>query len=75
MSIDVDSRKKMIKYVLKRIPKNSKCPCGSGKKYKICHMNKDKVSMHQGVNPTWFSIFSKLEETEEPVIDEVLHES
>ncbi|MCC9605859.1 SEC-C domain-containing protein [Blastopirellula sp. JC732] len=26
----------------KRVGRNSPCPCGSGKKYKDCHMGKDR---------------------------------
>ena len=35
-----DTVKKADKNLLqKKIPRNAKCPCGSGKKYKHCHGN------------------------------------
>lgn len=33
--------------VLKEIPRNTPCLCGSGKKWKKCHMDRLKVTTHQ----------------------------
>jgi preprotein translocase subunit SecA len=34
-----DARKVKTSFLAKKIPRNSLCPCGSGKKYKHCHGN------------------------------------
>ncbi|MBN2722956.1 MAG: preprotein translocase subunit SecA [Deltaproteobacteria bacterium] len=45
--------KSEIRKLLKRVPRNGPCPCGSGKKYKICHMNKDEAAARKGEPPEW----------------------
>lgn len=34
----------------KEIPRNAQCPCGSGKKWKACHMDRMKVTRHPEVH-------------------------
>ncbi|MDA3864042.1 MAG: preprotein translocase subunit SecA [Deltaproteobacteria bacterium] len=43
-----------LRQLIKRIPRNGPCPCGSGKKYKICHYPKDKKLIRKGTLPEWF---------------------
>ncbi|MBU1219508.1 preprotein translocase subunit SecA [Myxococcota bacterium] len=39
--------------LLKRVPRNGPCPCGSGKKYRVCHMHKDEAAVRKGEAPEW----------------------
>ena len=32
---------------LKTVGRNEQCPCGSGKKYKKCHMDSDEAKRHE----------------------------
>jgi preprotein translocase subunit SecA len=48
------SKKLEMRHVLKRIPRNGPCPCGSGKKYKICHWRKDEAAVKKGEAPEWY---------------------
>ena len=41
--IDITEILGMPKKAPKKIERNEKCPCGSGKKYKKCHGKKDKA--------------------------------
>ena len=43
-----------MRHVLKRTPRNGPCPCGSGKKYKICHWRKDEAAVKKGELPEWY---------------------
>lgn len=36
-----NQKKDYISRSLKKLGRNSRCPCGSGRKYKKCHMGKD----------------------------------
>ena len=40
--------------MIKRIPRNGPCPCGSGKKYKLCHYTKDMQAANRGELPEWW---------------------
>jgi len=48
------SKKVELRHVLKRIPRNGPCPCGSGKKYKICHWRRDEAAVKKGEVPEWY---------------------
>ncbi len=48
------SKKLELRQLLKRIPRNGPCPCGSGKKYKICHWRKDEAAVRRGEPPEWY---------------------
>ena len=43
-----------IRKMIKRIPRNGPCPCGSGKKYKLCHYTKDMQAANRGELPEWW---------------------
>ncbi len=56
MRVETDerSRKAELRQALKRIPRNGPCPCGSGKKYKVCHMHQDEAAVRKGELPEWY---------------------
>ena len=39
-NVDSEKKKEPIRNRIEKIGRNDPCPCGSGKKYKNCHMNK-----------------------------------
>ena len=46
-------RPKTVRRKTRKINRNEPCPCGSGKKYKKCHMQKDEEAARRGENPEW----------------------
>lgn len=56
IQVDTDERSKKteLRQALKRIPRNGPCPCGSGKKYKVCHMHQDEAAIRKGELPEWY---------------------
>ncbi len=46
-------RRGTVRRQVRRVKPNEPCPCGSGKKYKNCHMNKDREAARRGELPEW----------------------
>ncbi len=46
-------RPKTVRRRARKIQRNEPCPCGSGKKYKQCHLLKDEEAARKGENPEW----------------------
>lgn len=45
------------------IPRNAKCLCGSGKKWKVCHMDRLKVTSHPDVHARMMRAWRNGEDT------------
>jgi preprotein translocase subunit SecA len=43
-----------LRKLIRKIPRNGPCPCGSGKKYKVCHFRKDENFIKKGEAPEWY---------------------
>jgi len=46
-------RPKTVRRRARKVQRNEPCPCGSGKKYKQCHLAKDEESARKGEEPEW----------------------
>ena len=46
-------RPKTMRRKSRKVQRNEPCPCGSGKKYKQCHLSKDEESARKGEEPEW----------------------
>jgi len=46
-------RPKTVRRKTRKINRNEPCPCGSGKKYKNCHLAKDEEAARRGEDPEW----------------------
>ena len=46
-------RPKTVRRKVRKVGPNEPCPCGSGQKYKKCHMQKDKAAARRGELPSW----------------------
>jgi preprotein translocase subunit SecA len=47
------SRPKTVRRKVRKVGPNEECPCGSGRKYKKCHMRKDQAARRRGELPEW----------------------
>ena len=48
---------------LKNTNRNDSCPCGSGKKYKKCHLSEDEAAQHAAVKQAEEAAAKEAEET------------
>ncbi len=46
-------RPKTVRRRSRKVQRNEPCPCGSGKKYKQCHLSKDEDAARRGEDPEW----------------------
>jgi len=46
-------RPKTVRRRSRKVQRNEPCPCGSGKKYKQCHLAKDEEAARKGEDPEW----------------------
>jgi len=46
-------RPKTVRRRARKVQRNEPCPCGSGKKYKQCHLLKDEEAARKGEDPEW----------------------
>jgi hypothetical protein len=44
---------KTVRRQVRKIRPNEPCPCGTGRKYKMCHMRKDQEAARRGELPEW----------------------
>ncbi|MDX9999960.1 MAG: preprotein translocase subunit SecA [Polyangia bacterium] len=47
------TKPKTVRRKARKINRNELCPCGSGKKYKQCHLAKDEEAARRGEDPEW----------------------
>jgi len=47
------ARPQTIRRQARKVQRNEVCPCGSGKKYKLCHLAKDEEAARRGEQPEW----------------------
>ncbi|MCD6497662.1 MAG: preprotein translocase subunit SecA [Deltaproteobacteria bacterium] len=50
------AKPKTVRRQTRKVGPNEPCPCGSGKKYKNCHMLKDKAAAKRGELPEWAAL-------------------
>lgn len=48
-------RPKTVRRRARKVQRNEPCPCGSGRKYKVCHLLKDEEAARKGEPPEWMS--------------------